>query len=293
MAFSNINFFTLSNSFLRYQVHARIVALIALTVYLISFLAEITWQLVPSAAPVVDVRSKITQRQQAPSFVAKLDRITAANLFGEAQTKNTAAVAVAVTDAPETNLNLNLSGTVFSNDPALGVAVIEHRGQQEHYQVGEKIDGTNVTLQRIFVDRVIIKNGRRDETLMLDGVDFARMTQPQAVIQSPQVKAAPSAETISAISSLRASPQSFTDYLSVSRVKDGIRVTPGKDASLFKMAGLKAGDIVTELNGSDLSDMSQLGQAMIAMRTATLLQMTIKRDDEYRNIELNLPESDK
>ena len=72
----------------------------------------------------------------------------------------------------KTRLNLTLTGVVASSEQEAGTAIIENRGSQAVYGLGEKIEGTNATLQKVYNDRVIIKNGVRNETLMLDGIDY-------------------------------------------------------------------------------------------------------------------------
>ena len=80
-------------------------------------------------------------------------------------------------DAPQTRLNLTLVGLVASSNPQTALAVITHRGKQNTYGLNEAIEGTRATLQAVYPDRVIIRNSGRDETLMLDGVDFNKASQ--------------------------------------------------------------------------------------------------------------------
>jgi len=58
---------------------------------------------------------------------------------------------------------------------------------------------------------------------------------------------------------------------------------------LFQAAGLQSGDIVTELNGLDLTDPQQSLEAMNAVRQAESIQMTIDRNGELLTIYLDLP----
>ncbi|MCH1932385.1 type II secretion system protein GspC, partial [Shewanella sp. A25] len=77
-----------------------------------------------------------------------------------------------ITDAPKTSLSILLTGVVASTAEQRGVAVIESRGSQNTYSLGDKIDGTSASLKEVYADRIIITNNGRYETLMLDGLEF-------------------------------------------------------------------------------------------------------------------------
>lgn len=291
MTLTDINLNAVIAQFVRHQVYLIRICMMLLTVYLIFFMAEITWQLIPEASPTAAAKSQSDKASNSTFTKANIKRIKDSNIFGSANTAPKKVISPVVNDAPQTKLNVNLTGTVYSNEEDKGLAVIENRGVQNNYSVGEKIEGTNATIKQIFADRVIIRNGIRNETLMLDGVDFKKMVEATTVKTVANTTPKIPNKAKQALQRLKQSPESFVDFLSVSRVPQGIRVAPGKDTSLFKLSGLKSGDIVTELNGLDLTDMSQLGEAMMAMRSSTLMQLTVKRGEEYLSVDIELPES--
>jgi general secretion pathway protein C len=69
----------------------------------------------------------------------------------------------------------------------------------------------------------------------------------------------------------------------------GYLVSPGKKPTLFKAAGLKSGDVITELNGLDLTDIQQALEAMNMLKELQSLQMSVQREDELITIYLDLP----
>ena len=94
---------------------------------------------------------------------------------------------------------------------------------------------------------------------------------------------------------MRNQPASFTDFISVSPVTSngqlqGYRLQPGKNPALFKSAGLKAGDIITEINGLNVTDPQQATEALGELRSSEALQLTVLRKDEYLTLYLDLPE---
>ena len=205
------------------QLHTIVVVLLSL--YLIAFAAKLVWRIIPepqlSATPTVSRAPVISSSSgQNGVNIAKIQQL---NLFGNAAAKPAEPVAE-VTDAPETRLNLTLTGVVASSEQEAGTAIIENRGSQAVYGLGEKIEGTNATLQKVYNDRVIIKNGVRNETLMLDGIDYDeanRRREMQARNRpEPQEEEEDtvelSEEALEATAALRERPANFTDFISIS-----------------------------------------------------------------------------
>lgn len=290
------------------QASIRSVLIVLLSVYLLAYLAELTWRVTPSPQnPGAISPSSANTSNRASQASINIARIKQLNLFGPLQQQPPAAVEQdTVTDAPETRLNLTLTGVVASTIEANGAAIIENRGSQQTYGIGEKIEGTNASLRQVFSDRVIIRNGARDETLMLDGVDFAeankrRAAAPPTVTQRPAQSSQSnrptlSEEAISATRELRAQPAKFTDFLSISPAQSngqllGYRVQPGKNPALFEAAGLQTGDIISEINGLDVTDPQQAREAMGELRSADALQLTVLRDEQYLTLYLDLPDA--
>jgi general secretion pathway protein C len=187
---------------------------------------------------------------------------------------------------------LTLTGVVASSVKDQGAAIIENSSKQQTYGIGEKIEGTNASLKVVYADRVIIKNGQASETLMLDGVDY---NKPSNQLNNPStLRRTISNDAMQASRELKNKPASFIDYIAVSPHRpngelSGYRVSPGKKPALFKAAGLKSGDVITDLNGLDLTDMQQALEAMNMLKELPSLQMTVQREDELITIYLDLP----
>ena len=285
------------------QLHTIVVVLLSL--YLIAFAAKLVWRIIPepqlSATPTVSRAPVISSPSgQNGVNIAKIQQL---NLFGNAAAKPAEPVAE-VTDAPETRLNLTLTGVVASSEQEAGTAIIENRGSQTVYGLGEKIEGTNATLQKVYNDRVIIKNGVRNETLMLDGIDYdeanrrremqARNRPEPEELEEDTVEL--SDEALEATAALRERPANFTDFISISPKTEegqliGYQVSPGKEPELFKSAGLQAGDVITQINGLDLTDLQQSQEALSELRNAQTIELTIIRDGSLTTLYLDLPEA--
>lgn len=287
------------------QLHTIVVVLLSL--YLIAFAAKLVWQIIPepqlSATPTVS-RAPVVSSTSGKNGV-NITKIQQLNLFGNAVAKPVEPVAE-VTDAPETRLNLTLTGVVASSEQEAGTAIIENRGSQAVYGLGEKIEGTNATLQKVYNDRVIIKNGVRNETLMLDGIDYEEANRrremqarnrPEPEEDEYEEDAVElSDEALEATVALRERPASFTDFISISPKTEegqliGYQVSPGKEPELFKSAGLQAGDVITQINGLDLTDLQQSQEALSELRNAQNIELTIIRDGSLTTLYLDLPEA--
>jgi general secretion pathway protein C len=295
-----------------------LVVVIILSLYLLAFAAKITWSLIPQPENQSSLQAdQIQQSSNAnnTSTQSNITQIINQNLFGNAAAPKVIAKVEEVSDVPETQLNLILSGVVSSSDPNRGAAIIEYRNNQSTYGVGDKIDGTNVTLDEIYVDRVIIKNRVTRETLMLDGIDFNEANKKRinenaaAIANQGQPKTNSPRNTLTrnqnardqaqalrqARQKLTQEPSSFTDMISLSPhradgVFIGFRVTPGANPALFNSVGLKNGDVVLQLNGLDLSDLQQSQEAMRQLQDSDSLQLEVLRGDEYISLALDIPD---
>ncbi|MGR6832630.1 type II secretion system protein GspC [Aliivibrio wodanis] len=206
---------------------------------------------------------------------------------------------VEVKDAPKTRLNLTLAGVVASSNPTLSLAVIANRGKQNTYGIDETIDGTRASVKAISVDRIIISNNGRDETLMLEGIEYTKIsTERNSTGSSGTVlgnnRQNSNQDELDLIrKEMAKNPQSVLKYIRLSQVSDngkitGYRVNPGKDRKLFDSVGLKPGDIATSLNGIDLTDPAAMSSLWKNMSEMTELNLTVQRDGQLHDIFIGL-----
>ncbi|MPW37487.1 type II secretion system protein GspC [Vibrio halioticoli] len=223
-----------------------------------------------------------------------------ANLFGVESKESTPKVTQQVVDAPKTRLNLVLVGVVASSIQKNSLAVIANKGSQDTYGVGETIDGTRAKLSNVLSDRVIIENQGRNETLMLEGIEYKRVAnnagavkkQPQSNVQgnNPKVDTA-SLDKIKA--EISENPQQLLKYIRLSQVNRdgklvGYRVRPGRERTLFDSIGLQDGDIAVELNGADLKNPASMGAIWKSLGDLSELNLTVERNGQRYDIYLQL-----
>lgn len=305
MTLGNYNLTPIWLKISQYQNQINSVVIIALSVYLVAFTAQMTWRIVPSnsAEPQETFNTKSNISSVSSSPKASLQKIRQLYLFGKPNTEAPPVEEVVVQDAPETNLNLTLTGSVTSSEEDGGAAIIDNKGTQNTYGVGEKIDGTNALVNQVLADRIIIKNGNRLETLMLDGFDFDEQntrvkrevptSRPVSTTKTTRRSQKISRETRQAAQEIKQNPKSFTEFISISPVRQngqmlGFRTSPGRKSELFNQSGLKTNDIITEINGLDVTDVRQSVEAMQALRSSELLEVTLIRGEEPITLSIDL-----
>lgn len=282
-----------------------------LVVLLAWLLAKLSWQLVP--APALSTVTPVSPVARTTSVIAPdLEPLLRYPLFGKVDAKAAAKVApIAVTEAPKTQLNVKLTGLVaVPARPEAGSAVIEHRGTESTYAVGDVLEGTRTKLYQVLDDRVLLEQNGRFETLMLDGVEFTRIAQANAGLgrednfdvvanQEPILLSQPIAtgfnnpDLQAPRNEIMAEPMKFFDYVRVSPVQRdgqlaGYRLMPGKDAAMFQQLGFQQGDLAVEINGVPLNDMQQAMRVINELREASEAAVKIERDGTIRDILVSL-----
>src|SRR5271165_5574473 len=101
-----------------------------------------------------------------------VERIVAAHLFGIAIDPRSRDAA----DARPTSANLVLNGTIATDDPKQGMAIISENGHSKTYSVGDDVAGA--TLHTVHLDHVVLSRGGLLETLSLPHVFLAGGAAP-------------------------------------------------------------------------------------------------------------------
>jgi len=264
-----------------------------LLVLLCSQLAGITWMLVPSGednASWQPERNTASEQKQAPMGIADLLKL---HVFGEADKVKTPSRKPTTPTATVAKLNVQLSGVVSSSDPSSSLAIIENRGKQETYGIGETIKGTQAKISEVLSDRVIVDNRGKSQFIMLDGTEESFQPQTQARPKK-KPKSIGKQGLRKRVDELRKNPGKLTDYLRISPVRKdgemkGYRINPGKERLLFTEFDLKPNDLAVAFNGFDLKDSSQAMSVMKELSSLTEASITVERDGQLHDIFIQLP----
>ena len=245
--------------------------------------ARLTWALIPGVpadAP-PPVLSPGAPEQSAPATQAiDITRIMDSDLFGAVASEPVAPVAVSVLEAPETTLNLQLKATVADTvENRLGAAIIASGQAEKTYTVSDVIEGAGgAQLHAIYSDRVILNRAGQLETLSLPteyasgsiGAVFAAPPMPVPVEATLRSVISDNATRINEIVRVAA-------HIEQGRMI-GFRLNPGEQPEQFSALGFQPGDVVTEINGTAMSDPSRGLQVFESLGESTMANVTVVRD---------------
>ncbi len=259
------------------------------------YLARLFWLLVPVGDGVEWTASTAPAAASTSSAVTTdYESIAKAHLFGESSAELNPAP-VETVDAPDTRMNLQLRGTVATDDASKAHAIIaDGTGNEDVFFINDPIPGGAV-LHRVLYDRVILNRGGILETLRL----------PQQSLGGTAARPGTGSATGRAARALPASVQNligqnaarFSDivrpqpYMPNGQLQ-GYRVYPGRDRRAFASLGLRPGDLVTEINGMALNNPAQGMEAFSTLSDATQVTLTIERNGQPVALSIDVSQLD-
>jgi general secretion pathway protein C len=227
---------------------------------------------------------------RAPAQTLDIQSVISAHLFGVAIVEQAAQDPAA---APQTSANLLLAGTIATQDPKRGVAIIsDGGGPSKVYSVGERISGAS--LHSVYLDRVILDRDGTLETLLM----------PRQLLTSN--RAAPARgrpggdpRTVAAVDNIRRMVQqdpsildqvmrTVASYDNAAGKLRGFRAYPGRNRQIFGKLGLKPGDLVTAINGTPLDDPQHSQEVFNTIQSSDHVTVTIERGGQKQDISLNI-----
>jgi general secretion pathway protein C len=218
-----------------------------------------------------------------------VDRIVAAHLFGRV-TADAPVEVIAQEDAPDTQLSLELRGTIAASEENRALAIIAERGGAERiYFIGDAVPG-GASLHAVYFDRVLLRRAGRLEALRLPRADSAP-AQRRAAAPPPVARTAP-ARAASVQEIVQQNPTAITEVIRPQPVfRDGVqqgyRVYPGRQREQFAQLGLRPGDLVTQINGMALDDPARGMEIFRSLADATSVTVTVDRNGDIQLLTLD------
>ena len=213
--------------------------------------------------------------------------VAAAHLFGKAVADPTTQDP---NNAPLSSANLVLAGTIATQDPKRGIAIINDGGPSKVYAVGENVNGA--TLYSVYLDHVILDRGGTLETLLLPRLLAGGARGP--------LRAGPAmARTAEAVDNVRRLVQqdpglldqvmrTVPSYDNAAGKLRGFRAYPGRNRSIFNKLGLKPGDLVTAINGQPLDDPQHSQEVFNTIQSSNTVTVSVERGGQKQDITLNV-----
>ena len=260
--------------------------LVLLVIYAAQILARVTWMMAWTEQPIAGVPSSANMAAGRGSPLLGQPLATHA-MFG--RPVGEAPVAEVVRrSAPETRLNLSLEGVMVAQRAEdSGAIVAGSNGVTEHYRVGDTLPG-NAILAEVEADRVLIRRNGQYESLSfeekLDTDLVENFVSPDEASPQDFVAAARDqleSEGVAALSAYGLRPSG----------EDGGYgyVYDGSNAMLNAVS-LRAGDVITAINGQRLGDFEQDKALLENWRSESRLDIEIERDGAILSVSYAIPE---
>jgi len=195
--------------------------------------------------------------------------------------------------APPSSANLQLTGTIATQDPKHGVAIASDAGgPSKVYSVGDRLAGAS--LHSVYLDHVIL-----DRNGALETVTLPRLL-PSGSVGAPAMRR-PSGDprAAAAVDNIRRMVQqdptildqvmrTVPSYDNTAGKLRGFRAFPGKNRQIFSKLGLKSGDLVTAINGTQLDDPQRSQEVFNTIQTSDHVTVTVERGGQKQDISLNI-----
>jgi general secretion pathway protein C len=223
-----------------------------------------------------------------PRPVVNVQQVMNAHLFGVPQDAGSRDP----DNAPPSSANLLLTGTIATDDPKHGVAIVsEGGGPSKVYSVGDRRAGAS--LHSVYLDHVILDRNGALETVALP------RQLPPGVATGPPIRRGPDPRSAAAVDNIRRMVQQDPSILdqvmrtvpsfdnSAGKLR-GFRAFPGKNRQIFSKLGLKSGDLVTAINGTQLDDPQRSQEVFNTIQTSDHVTVTVERGGQKQDITLNV-----
>jgi general secretion pathway protein C len=274
------------------------IALVLIIATCLWIASKLFWQMMPTE-PVVDQPAATHSPSQSTAATTRLQDL---HLFGQAGS----VAAAAIIDAPETTLDLRLLGTLASDDPSSGLAIIiDGDGRESNYGVGDDLPGS-ARLHEIYADRVLLVRQGQYETLSLRDDQGNVSSRPRRGVTRgatlPQSQTRPMTPGIRGVDwqavqqQYRMDPAELAKNISFQTHTEngkpiGVRLQAGRDAAvarLMSQAGLRTTDVITSVNGIPLNDPSRTFEAMSQLQNQTRFTVVVQRNGRAQTLNIDL-----
>nr|WP_284048135.1 type II secretion system protein N [Marinobacter sp. ATCH36] len=261
--------------------------LLGLVVYLAWVLAQTTWLIAWDERPVA-VASSAAANGGISSSSRRMQPMAAHEFFGRPE--GAARVAEVVRrSAPETRLNLRLEGVLVAERPEdSGAIVAGSNGVTEHYRVGDVLPG-NAELSEVEPGRVLIRRNGQYESLTFDDEVSAELVEDVEDVpaaSSPEQFLSEAREQLDSQGVAALAPYGLSlagNDGSSGYVYDG-------SSAMLNAVSLRAGDVITAINGQRLGDIEQDMALLESWRSEPQLEIEIERDGSILTVSYAIPE---
>ncbi len=215
--------------------------------------------------------------------------IVAAHLFGAAP------IEADPDHAPRTTADLKLSGTIATEQPKHGFAIIVGGGGSHFYAVGDSVGGA--ALFAVYLDRVILDRAGTLETLLLPHTALATLQGlAHAAVAGAKLASGPFLDNLGRVVDrdpgvLDRIMRTIDTYDDKAGKLKGFRVYPVASGVALRVLGLSPGDVLTTLNGTAFENLQQGRELLRTLSPTTAATATVERQGQMLSVTLNVPDA--
>lgn len=262
------------------------ILLALLVVYLAFWAARLSWLALWQQQPVAPLFAMPGSGNAGSDGLAG-QSLAAYELFGSPQGVLPVAESVRQS-APETRLRLRLEGVLVAGQAEYSGAIVAGTGGvTEHYRVGDTLPG-NAELVEVEPGRILIKRNGMFETLTFeDNPDVGVVAD-----QDPSTVGTPDDFVEDIQARLDSQGAAALVAFGLRPVQDGSASGYAYDGSnaMLNAASLKAGDVITAINGQTLGDFEQDRALLESWRELPQLDIEIERNGARFSVSYALPD---
>lgn len=224
-------------------------------------------------------------RRTAP--VVDVSRLAGLNLFGQPPVATASGEAAS---APDTSLQLRLTGVLVNSDASRSSAIVAERNNPAAaarvYRLNDALPG-GATLAEVYDDRILIKRGdgagevlRFEKTGLLDGG-----TPPAAGLAAGSEGGGVRGMLDNALQAMATAPEQFLQQMGLKRSSTGYEITADTPENLRNAAGLQAGDRLLSINGRRLGDPVRDRDVLATLKSSGAAKVEIQRGGQIVTLE--------
>ncbi len=210
------------------------------------------------------------------------------HLLGNAVVQNSNGDAA---NAPPSSMPLVLAGVLATDDPKEGMAIIgESAAAAKVVIVGHPVPG-GATLHSVYSDRAIIDRNGALEAVQLPrrsaGTMGAAPPPPQAAAEGNDAVLERMRRLVNDDPGVVGQVLRPQPVFAGGKMR-GFRVYPGANRQAFARIGLRAGDLVTAINGTPLDDKDRAQEIFSTLNSSTDARISVTRNGRQQELVLNL-----
>ena len=276
-------YFTISN-----------IVLITIAVYLSisGFYKVATYRLDPAPPPRVAGDRQISSGENETSHpLSYYQPIVERNLFNTNKDAGSKPVSIKVETLKQTELKLKLWGTVSGLGGQTYAVIEEAKSRQQNlYKVGDAVQ--TATVKMVFREKVILSVNGKDEVLEIE--EIHGRASGRMPLQTP-TKSRRQKITLKR-SQIESSVKNVNELMKQVKIRPhtengqaaGLMLSSIQRGSIFRRMGLRSGDVITGVNGSNLVSVDDALKLYENMKSSSNMSIEIKRRGRNRTIDYNI-----